>query len=172
VNKTTTCLFLLAAAMLLTGCESPLNKAALAGNTAKIQQLLDNGADINKRTLAYSRTPLLYAAETGNTNVVELLLSKGANINAPDAIGYTALMLATVRGHAECVKVLLAHGANIDQRTVALSQDLPSLTALDLAIKSGHPEIEQLIKAASRKGATQSSVPTTLPPPAESASPF
>jgi ankyrin repeat protein len=100
VNKTTTCLFLLAAAMLLTGCESPLNKAALAGNTAKIQQLLDNGADINKRTLAYSRTPLLYAAETGNTNVVELLLSKGVQTSMrSDAMGYTALDVeATVRG--------------------------------------------------------------------------
>ena len=174
MNKTTTCLFALAAAMLLTGCESPLNKAARAGDTARMQQLLDKGADINLRTLAYGRTPLLYAVANNNTNEVEWLLSRGADVNKPDLIGWTPLILAAFCNNPACVKILLEHGADINLRTIAI-QDQPSKTAMDFARERGYTEIVQLLEAASQKGktsATQLSVPTTLPPPAGSAAPF
>ena len=179
MNKATTFLFALAAAMLLTGCESPLNKAAQCGDTARVQQLLDKGVDVNARSEAWGRLPLICAARDNKTNVVEQLLSKGADINAKDCEGWTALALASYRGHAECVKVLLEHGANTEIGTTAgifYDANQPVKTALDLAREQGHAEIVKMIEVASRTGATkeaaQTPAPTTLTPPAESAAPF
>jgi len=179
MNKTTTCLFALAAAMLLTGCESTLNKAAERGDAAHVQQLLDKGENVNSRSVNWGRLPLICAAKYGNTAVVEQLLSKGADINAKDCEGWTALALASYRGHAECVKVLLEHGANTEIGTTAgifYDANQPVKTALDLAREQGHAEIVKMIEAASRRGATkeaaQTPAPTTLTPPAESAAPF
>jgi ankyrin repeat protein len=106
---------------------------------------------------------------------VELLLNRGADVNATgDVVGWTALLCAAQAGHTECVKVLLAHGANIDQRTMPIST-LASHNALEFARENGHTDIVQLIQTASRNGnslTTPPSVPTTLPPPAEQATPF
>jgi len=162
--------------MLLTGCviTPPLHEAAGRGDTAKVRQLLDQGTDVNAKA-AGNWTALISAAAEGRTETVELLLDRGADVNATsDIVGWTALLSAAQQGHAECVKVLLAHGANIVQRTRPIST-LASHNALEFARENGHPEIVQLIEAASRKGnssTTQPSVPATLPPPAESAAPF
>jgi ankyrin repeat protein len=175
MNKTTTCLIALAAAMLLTGCESPLNQAAQRGDTTRVQQLLDKGADINAKS--NGRTPLMWAAQNGNTIVLEQLLSKGANINATGIFGWTALILAAQQGHTDCVKVLLQHGANMDQRTDSLP-GMTSQNALEWARSGGHTRTVQLLEAASQNGgmaakdAVQPAVPTTLPPPTDSAAPF
>ena len=175
-----TYVFALAAAMLLTGCESPLNKAAQRGDTARVQQLLDKGVDVNARSGVWAgRLPLICAARDNKTNVVEQLLSKGADINAKDYEGWTALALTSYLGHAECVKLLLEHGANTEIGTTAgifYDANQPVKTALDLAREQGHAEIIIMIEAASRTGATKEAAqtpdPTTLTPPAESAAPF
>jgi ankyrin repeat protein len=178
MNKAITCFFALAAAMLLCGCESPLNKAAQRGDTAQVQQLLDKGANINSRSAAWGSLPLICAAGSGKTMVVEQLLGKGANIDAKDCQGWTALALASYRGHTECVRVLLEHGANTEIGTTAgiiYVENQPVKTALDLAQENGHTEIVQLIEAKSRKGnnpTMQPSVPTTLLPPSGLAAPF
>ena len=156
MNKTTTCLVALAAAMLLTGCQSPLNRAAMRGDTTQVQRWLDKGVDVNSTTLGY--TALMCAANTGKTIVVEQLLNKGADINATGVYGWTALSLAASCGHADCVKVLLEHGANIDPRTIN------GQTALDLARARGYTEIVKLIKAASPKGTSKEAAqPSMLP---------
>ena len=168
MNKPTTCLFSLAAVVLLTGC-IPLQQAAMRGDTTKVQQLLDKGTDVNVKDFG-NQTALIYAAARGHSETVELLLNRGADINAANRSSETALMRASGAGHIDCVRVLLAHGANIDQR------NRHGQNALDFARKKGHPDIVQLIAAASRKGAAGEaappSVPATLSPPAESAAPF
>jgi ankyrin repeat protein len=175
MNIATTYLTALAAAMLLTGCESPLSQATQRGDTTQIQQLLDKGADINAKS--NGRTPLMWAAQNGNKVVLEQLLSKGANINATGIFGWTALILAAQQGHTDCVKVLLEHGANMDQRTDSLP-GMTSQNALEWARSGGHTRTVQLLEAASRNGgmaakdAAQPAVPTTLPPPTDSAAPF
>lgn len=162
--------------MLLTGCvvTPPLHEAATRGDTTQVQQLLDKGTDVNTKDIA-NQTALIYAAAQGHTETVELLLNRGADVNATgDVVGWTALLSAAQAGHTECVKVLLAHGANINQRNTAIST-LPSHNALEWAKEKNYPEIVQLIEAASRNGnssTTPPSVPTTLPPPAEQATPF
>ena len=167
MNKATACLFSLAAAILLTGC-IPLQQAARSGDTAKVQRLLDQGIDVNTGN-ANSGTALIWAARR-HTETVEFLLKRGADINATTENGTTALIQAVKWGNAECVKVLLAHGAIIDQR------NSHGQNALYFAKRKGHPEIVQLIEAASQKGTTkevaQPSVPTTLTPPVEQATPF
>jgi ankyrin repeat protein len=156
MSKTTTCLFVLAAAMLLTGCMSPLNQAALRGDTTQIQRLLDKGVDVNSTGLGY--TALMCAANTGKTNVVEQLLCKGADINAVGAYSWTALSLAASCGQTECVKVLLEHGANIDPK------NYNGQTAVDLARAKGYTKIVKLISAVSRKGTNvEAAQPSMLP---------
>jgi uncharacterized protein len=164
MNKTTTCLLALAAAMLLTGCVviPPIHEAAMRGDTPRVQQLLDKGTDVNAKDVA-NQTALIYAASLGHTETVVLLLNRGANINATgDVVGWTALLCAAQAGHTECVKVLLEHGANLDQRNRAIST-LPSHNALEWAREKGYPEIVELIEAASRKGGLATR--ETAPPP-------
>ena len=161
-----TCLFSLAAAMLLTGCIAvpPLHEAAGRGDTAKVQLLLDQGTDVNAKS-AGNMTALMCAAGQGHTGTVELLLNKGADVNVTsDFVGWTALLEASYGGHTECVKVLLAHGANINQRTIPIAT-LASHNALEFARENGHPEIVQLIEAASRKGTAtvEAAEPPLLP---------
>lgn len=168
MNKTSIGLIALAAALLLTGCASAsnkttlnkmLNQAAQAGDTARVQQMLDQGADVNKEVPPYSFTPLMCAAWYGNANVVELLLGKGVNINAQNQMGWTALMQAAFAGRTECVKVLLAHNASLEVKNDH------GQTASDLARAGGQPKTAALIEAASRMGITtvEAAVPPLMP---------
>ena len=120
MNKTTICLFALAAAMLLTGCVviPPLHEAAGRGDTAKVQLLLDKGADINAKD-SNGETALMEAADNGHLEVVKQLLAKGADVNAKSSYGYTALLYAADQGHTECVGLLLDGGANINVQSSA-----------------------------------------------------
>ena len=176
MNKTTAGLISLVAVMLLTGCVvvPPLLEAAGRGDTAKVQQLLDNGTDVNAKDFG-NGTALMYAAAEGHTETVVLLLDRGADVNAAgDVVGWTALLGAAQQGHAECVKVLLAHGANIDQRTRPIST-LASHNALEFARESGHPEMVQLIIAASQKSVVtpqEAAQPSMLPKNSTGNEPF
>jgi ankyrin repeat protein len=169
MSKTTTCLFSLAAALLLTGCESTLNKAAERGDAARVQQLVDQGANVNQRSVNWGRLPLICAAKYGNTAVVEKLLKKGADVNAIDAQGWTALAIAAYNGHTDCVKVLLEYKPNLNQETFGIylfaGDNQVGRTALYLARQNGHTEIVQLLEAAAKNGsaATTAAQPTMLP---------
>jgi ankyrin repeat protein len=118
MNKNTTYLFVLAAAMLLTGCASPLKQAAMRGDTTQVQQLLDKGVDVNAKD-SNGETALMEAAGNGHTEVVKQLLAKGADVNAKSSYGYTALLYAADKGHTECVGLLLDGGANINVQSSA-----------------------------------------------------
>jgi ankyrin repeat protein len=155
MNKTTHYLSALAAAMLLTGCESTINKAAERGDATRVQQLLDKGANVNARSASWGRLPLICAAKYGQTPVVEQLLNNGADVNAMDAEGWTSLAIAAYYGHTDCVRVLLEHGPNLNQETIGIyffkGNDQVGKTALTLARERGHSEIAELIQAASKK---------------------
>jgi len=94
---------------------SRLLEAAQAGDTADVQRLLAQGADINARG-PYGNTPLMSAALTGHTDTLRLLLDKGANANAKGTTGRTALMEAAVEGYTEAVKILLEKGADVNAK--------------------------------------------------------
>jgi ankyrin repeat protein len=83
---------------------SPLHYAATTGNTALIQLLLDNGADINA-TNCFMNTPLHNCSVFQHKAAAKLLISNGADINAINERGRTALDCFSPAAREE----LLAH---------------------------------------------------------------
>ena len=88
--------------------ESPLMMAALRGDLAWAQRLIDRGA----RLEVPGWTPLHYAATGPETKMVALLLDKGAAIEARSPNKTTPLMMASRYGPESSVDLLLARGAN------------------------------------------------------------
>jgi len=69
---------------------TPLNVAALFGQSEAAGYLIENGADVNAANRDGS-VPLLIAAFFGHIDTVELLLNNGADLNVRNSSGQTAL---------------------------------------------------------------------------------
>jgi len=107
---------------------TPFLRAALAGDLAAMQLLIEHGANPNLATKS-DDTPLMAAAGVGwaaywtsnaptaRLDAVKLCLDHGANVNAKDAKGYTALHGAAFRGDNETLKYLISVGADIHATT-------------------------------------------------------
>ena len=94
---------------------TPLNLAALNGNTEVARMLIERGADILAGDADNSQ-PIHCAAIAGNVQIIDMLLRKGADINAPDNNGATALTFAAARTQTETVRYLLEKGADVHVR--------------------------------------------------------
>ena len=87
------------------------------GKVARVQALIDNGADVNARNHK-GQTALHCAAKAGFAPIVSLLLEHQADVNACDAEGQaplTAALRSTVKDKArllEVVRLLVAAGAD------------------------------------------------------------
>lgn len=98
-----------------------LGDAALFGKLAKVQQLLDEGADPNAITEC-GKSSLIMAAMYGHKNVIAALLNAGADPNlgcdGEFDEGTTALMhIASsffASNRAEVIKLLVERGANVN----------------------------------------------------------
>ena len=117
--------------------ESPLMMAALKGQTAMVQALIDRDADVNKTGWA----PLHYAATNGHLDIMRLLLDKHAYIDAASPNGTTPLMMAAHYGSPGAVKVLLEAGAD------PLLKNELGLSAIDFAQKANRQDAAELIAA-------------------------
>ncbi len=117
--------------------ESPLMMAAFMGGKALCQQLIKQGADVNKP----GWTPLHYAATHGHLEVMSLLLEEYAYIDAASPNNTTPLMMAAQYGTPEAVNLLLEAGAD-----PMLKNDL-GLTAIDFATRAQRTESAKLIAA-------------------------
>jgi ankyrin repeat protein len=121
--------------------ESPLMMAALRGNLAWAQRLLERGAQVQKD----GWSPIHYAATGPEPKLVALLLDKGAPIDAESPNRSTPLMMASRYGAEASVDLLLARGADARRRN-----DL-NLSAVDFARQAGRDFlVERLQKAATR----------------------
>ncbi|MBU0611166.1 MAG: ankyrin repeat domain-containing protein [Armatimonadetes bacterium] len=115
----------------ITGCT--LQSAATKGNVARVNNLLNKGADPNA-TDDQGRTALHCAAGAGHAEVAQMLLARGAqaDFEVRDA---TALHLAAQGGHLSVVKLLLDKGADVNDR------DADGATPLCLAAREGDMEV-------------------------------
>lgn len=111
------------------------------GDTARVRELLAQGADIDAASHG-GKTALMRAASRGNLDIVRLLLDAGANVNAKKENGATALIMAVFFGYADIVGALLQGGADPTMRTPQ------GKTLEEWALTAGFAEIAGLLKNA------------------------
>jgi len=97
--------------------ESALFGAVVDGRRARVERMLERGADPNARSLIEDGALLAVAAAHGHGEIVSVLLDAGAEINAASGRQQdTALHRATCAGERSTVRVLLDRGALPDVR--------------------------------------------------------
>jgi ankyrin repeat protein len=90
---------------------TPLMNAAIAGSTAAMGFLIEQGADVNAHN-AFGTTALMMAAT--DAAKVRLLLEHGADVNAASKQGRTAMFVAAMSNPSlDIVRLLIARGADI-----------------------------------------------------------
>jgi len=121
---------------------TPLMRAALDGQTEKVEALLRNGTEVNAQNRE-GRTALMFAIINLRAATVKTLLEFGADVNVEAAgCGCTPLMLAACSGDVGITRALLERGA--DAGKVSGS----GRTALMVAVEHGYTAISELIKQA------------------------
>lgn len=104
--------------------------AVLAGDEARVKELLAEGEDANALG-EQGRTPLMAAAQAGHAEIARVLLEAGGEPMLTDELGETALMIAAAHGHVGVCRLLMPH-AREDERDLArrMLRDSGSLTEL------------------------------------------
>lgn len=109
-------LFFTVSLMFTSGCstlfKTELTDAAASGDSARVQTLINRGANLNE-TNRKGLTPLMWAICAKQTQTAQRLVDLGANINIQDKYGYSALSYAILYGNTEMVKYLLEKGADL-----------------------------------------------------------
>ncbi len=105
-----------------------VNKAIVEKDRETLQELLDEGGDLNKREFAlshefgegplvYNRTPLCIAVARDDLAVAELLVAYGADVNYTYLDGndeIAPLHIAAIGGNTEMINFLLDNGADVN----------------------------------------------------------
>lgn len=84
--------------------------AILKGRIAVVQSLLNQGVNVNVRTIS-GKTPLMAAAYKGYSDIIQMLLDNGADVNATDGRSDTAIKIAVRGGYTRIVELLKKAGA-------------------------------------------------------------
>jgi ankyrin repeat protein len=119
--------------------EIPIHAAVIEGDAARVQQLLDNGWDVNSVSPIRQDTPLLAAVEKRHLDIINLLLDRGADVTAIAVGKATPLHLAATWGRPDLIQRLISLGADptkIDDR-----HHLP----LHNAVAGGHIQAVRLL---------------------------
>lgn len=85
--------------------------AILKGRIAVVQSLLNQGVNVNVRTVS-GKTPLMAAAYKGYSDIVQMLLDNGADVNSKDGRGDTAEKIAERGGYTRIVELLKKGGTS------------------------------------------------------------
>ncbi len=133
------------------GCDSApeyqLTPAILEGDVGKVQQLLDDGVDVNWRPGGTGLTPLSIAASHGQLRIAGFLIKRGADPNLTNALGEVPLLFAAYNGDLEMCRLLIAAGADVNWRGGRYQH-----SPLEDAIRQGHRDVEQLLRKSGAKG--------------------
>jgi len=129
----------------------PIHKAASNGDDIELEELLEEGEDVNARG-AGDRVPLHRAVGAGHLKCARLLLDAKANPCVKDAAGRTPLHWAAIGGQVECIDLLL-HIEGVDIN----AQSNTGWTPLHGAASGGKLDaVAFLIEAGADKTATDS----------------
>ena len=122
---------------------SAILAAAIRGNVATLQVLIDHHVDVNA-VGNLGMTALMWAAQNGHRDAVTLLLAHGADPNIVESFNKsTALMQAVASERADTAIVKALLDANADVRPV----DDEHTSALGWAIRRGNADIISLVAA-------------------------
>jgi ankyrin repeat protein len=115
-----------------------LRDAVNAGDVARVQELIAEGADVNAYGL--DGTPLHVAVATGETWIAGMLINAGADIEAEgDPKDSHPLHLAAIRNDTEVARLLIERGADLDGR------DGQGRTPLTVAATYGNVAVGELL---------------------------
>ena len=131
---------------------TPLQLAALAGDSAEVAALLDEGADPSATDL-YGWNALHFAAPLSGADVVGALLGAWVYPNLATPSGATPLHLAAPQADPAVVASLLDYGADPAVREMDLG-----MTPLDDAVRYGEgrePVVALLLRAGADPGAAE-----------------
>lgn len=92
-----------------------LYEAAANGDTSKLANYINDGANLNTYSWWSHETPLYAAAANGHSQAVSLLVEHGADINARTYRGSrTPLDVAAAKNHTDTVSILLNQKATLE----------------------------------------------------------
>lgn len=133
-------LYISSAFLILSGCaaKSPLIRASSSGDSATVQKLINEGANVNEPD-SRGYTPLMHAVWSRDVETVQVLLNKGVDVNAKDKNGYTALLWASSYGLNDIAKHLIAKGADVNVKGNDNS------TPYFLAVQTNNTELAELL---------------------------
>jgi hypothetical protein len=135
--------FILGLLLLMTGCAAtPLITAARSNDIKKMENLLNNGVDVNERS--GGANALNYAVWANSIEAVHYLLDKGADVNIGMCNGWTPILLAVDNNNASMVKLLLDNGADV---TVSKKLGTPR----GMAEEKGYSVIARMLREAEGK---------------------
>jgi hypothetical protein len=92
---------------------TPLHVAALGGDMAEVNRLVEAGADVNAVSV-YQATPLHWAVQGSSVkpDILSYLVKHGADVNAKNMWGATPLHLTSSFGNVPATRRLLELGAD------------------------------------------------------------
>lgn len=131
---------------------SVLKRAINKGQTEAVEQLLDNGINVDIR-LDFDWTPLMCAVNVGNHDITKLLLDRGASANYSK--DDCTVLMTCCTAHApedkicSCLELLLSRNADPNMA------DRSHMTCLMLASKDGHAKVINLLVSHGAKINTQ-----------------
>ncbi|XP_065649526.1 ankyrin-3-like isoform X3 [Hydra vulgaris] len=118
---------------------TPLHLASKFNRVDIISFLLDNGSDINKKTIKEKNTALHFAAKYNMTDAAKCLCERNADVRLKNSQGLTALHFAARRGNEEICEHLIKHYCDVN------AIDNEKCTPLHMAILSGSEAVTKLL---------------------------
>ena len=114
--------------------------AAMFNDSARVNELLRQGAQLEWRKPNSGNTPLAVACGNGSYEAAEALCAHGAELDTRNRFQNTPLILAAWNGHPKLCEMLLARGADPSLR------NKKGETALDIARRKNKPECAALLQ--------------------------